>query len=647
MPTNDKNLLEYGGSPIEPNAIDISGKLSEPQKAALASGVSKRWLSATRQIQSFIDNSLKAWDYYLNNLPLKKRGSQELNVYVASKEPAERGVRLGYIPKTVDSVLAIQLTSLFPRDGRFFRGTPQNSLSSEKQELYETCLENRMGQANVQQEFRLMRLNQILDGTAAIHVYHKVDKQPRVFYERPTTNLQGFEFEQKEPLEKVVRDTIKYDGVCAKALSFDEWRVDPSAKSMEDSYFLRRWYMPVHKVKKFFPNVDVDNVKSYMDAHNVNDNYDHERKQGMGLLTENRSIYDEEEGKTEALLMVCYDDFVIEGKLYENYVCIVLNDSTVVHFAKNPYNHRRIPYIVAPYTKLPNQIYGMSLVHHALPSAEFIDKAFAVIMNASKWAVPTFLRVVNDVALQKLGSTFQVSPHSIVPVSNPASLQQLQVNVGSLSTLSSLIAQAEQNIQDVTGSNALIQGEAPQQGRVTAFEIDSRIQGTNSRFQSTLDTFTNEVLEPFMEIVFENDRQYKERPEYVNNETLDVDTIRQFDFTWHITSVEATLSRSKRIAQHKAVLMELVPALFQTGLASPPQDKRAEIDHVLILQKFLQDSGYQDLNLILKSIPVEQAIQNNLEQNAIPTALPPEGTQGGTNVFSQPNQSRVGGEVNQ
>jgi hypothetical protein len=395
--------------------------------------------------------------------------------------------------------------------------------------------------------------------------------------------------------------------------------------------------MKVHEVKKQFPHVK--DVQPYNKGYE--EYYDVIKKSEMGITELVRSIDYEEEGAKEALLMVCYDDFVIDGVLYENHVAIVLNDIELIYFAKNPYNHKRKPYIVSSYNKIPNQIYGTSLIHHALPSAEFIDKSFQIVLDAARWSSPVFVKMVNDPALQKLGN-FKVSPNSTIPMTNPNSLSQLQVNVGQIALLQNLIQIAEKNIQDVTGANPMIQGEAPQQGRVTAFEIDARVQGTNSRFQSSLKLFNNEVLEPFMEIVFENDRQYKVKSEYINGREITVNEIRMLDFDWTITSLEATLSKAKRIAQHKSILMEVVPAMFQTGLASPPENKRMSIDHVELFRKFLVDSGYPDVDLILQEINIQQAAQQNAQQLSVPGAIQEQ--QGANNVFSQPNQSRVGAD---
>jgi hypothetical protein len=222
---------------INTEQVNLAKKLSRSQRLSVAQDVAERWEVSTQAIQHLIDDSLDAWNYYLDNRPTVEARTNSKDIKTPSKDPQSKGVRLGYIPKTVDSVLAIQQTALFPSDGRFFRGTPNNDDSKENQEFYEALLEKRLSQTNADEEFRAFRLNQMLDGTAALHVYHEVQKKEKVFYEKPTFDIMNLIFEGEGKPVKKVREEITYDGPVVKALSFNDWRVDPHAKSFDEFLF--------------------------------------------------------------------------------------------------------------------------------------------------------------------------------------------------------------------------------------------------------------------------------------------------------------------------------------------------------------------------------------------------------------------------
>lgn len=583
---------------------NIVDQLTDEQKLELSQMVASRWKNSTTDIAELLQDSKEAWDFYLRNHPKPETlasGTKKKDNYEV-RASARKGLRLGYIPKAVDSLLAQQHNATFPQDERFFKGTPRNDFSEANQELFEAFLAENFGEANTIEEFRKQRLNMVLDGTACLFTKWDVEEtKNKTIYEPISIKLPtpvGTKSLDVPFTDRAVkRDVVEWEGTKVEALDFTDWRVDPTARCYDDSWFIRRWYDPVWKVKKTYP--DAKEVKPYHAS--FPEAYDNDKRGSAGLedLVRSMNKDDEPDGAKQCLLMVMYDDIVLGDEMYENHLVVVLNDSEVVWFGPNKANHGRKPYIVAPYIPIPGQLYGLSAVKHAIPAAEVIDKAVDEILRIGAWAAkPVFLKNVKDKAVQKHG-TIDVKPGMTLPVMSDGAYAQLQVNLANMPVLEAIINKAEMIIQDVTGSNTFMAGDAPQAGDTTAFEVDQRVQGGNSRFMLIMSTFDNMVLEPFLAIAYENFKQYKSADENVNGQTLTRDMFKKFDFKWVITSTRAALTRNKQIANKKALLFEIMPMLVQSGVVHlKPQN--IEADQFYALTDFLGTAGITNADKIFK-----------------------------------------------
>jgi len=592
----------------------------------VAQMISERFSRTTSEIQELISDSKEAWDFYLRNHPQAQHlaGQTGRRLGTANINRSKKGLRLGLIPRSVDSVLSILHNSIFPSDERFFRGTPKNDVALRYQELYEQYRADNFAESNATEELRRFLLTLELDPAACLAVPWKVKKRKKTVYEAPSISFGGIEI----PLpvlgvkEKTINDFVEFEGTVVECLDFNDWRVDPNARSIEDSWFIRRWYAPTWQVERDY---DLKNVKPYHTSYLWDDDVDGNQKRLASGLTAPIPFDEEEEGKQQALLMICYDDFVIKGKVYENHVAVTLNGQELIWFGPNPYNHGRVPYIVHSLMPIPNQIYGLSLIKHAIPSAAVVDTAVDRVLKIGSWAAKPVFEVLNTEPAWR--ESKEVEPGMTIPVKRLGSIQQIQVNVTNLSLLEAVIQKAEDNIREVTGASPVFTGDdfANSPSNITAFQVDQHIQGANSRFQSIMNNFTNSVLEPLLYMSFENDKQFKTKDEYVAvgdiTKTLTPELIKQMDFKWLITSAQAANSRGKRLANIRSLLLEIIPPMLQSGLVSlKPQG--IEVDPYVALNDMLVLGGLPNANEIIKLIPMQGAM------NGLP-GLPPNVTGGG------------------
>lgn len=629
---------------------NIAAKLDEAQGYKLAQTVARRWKGATDELSGVFSNSVTAWDFYLNNRTSSKTGTRmplKRDKEAEVRDANEGHVRLGYIPKVVDSILAKQHTSTFPADERFFRGRPLNQFSVDNQEDYEVSLLSRFSKKNIVQHFLKFRMLQFIDGIAAMHVKHATEKEKKVVYERPEWDLLGFKLALPGKIKSTKKEVVTYDGADCEVLSLNEWRVDPKAKNVQDSWFCRRWYKPVHEIKRMFPKFPKEDIKPYdKNWEDMSDEIERTKYIAMGITdASTRSIEKASEnyGLQDALLMICYGDFYVGEELYENHVAVVLNDCKILYFGANPYNHGKIPYIVSSYMDIPNHIYSPSLVHHAIPSAEYIDKFHRSLLTNAAWASnPIFGKLFND-PVMRVHKDKPIVPGTTIPMGTQNALFQIPVNVSNLSWSDSIIKGLADNINDVTGANTYVQGNTPEFSRVSAFEVDARVQGGETKSQISQSCFNNTVLEPFMYMCMENDKQFLESDLKVYNKTMNRDDVKLLDFEFTITSLEATLSRAKRAAQLKSWVTEIVPMLLQSGLASVDQKSAAQINIPDTLKKLLRENGFADSDDLITIVSKEQQVQENMMQQQTPPAIPPE-LSGEMNVLPQSNPAPTGNQ---
>ena len=161
-------------------------ELDEQDRASLAALVADRWHGSTEDLAEKITDSEEAWDYFRRSRPTFEATSKEKDLATVSDTNEVQGVRMGVIHKVVNSLLAFLHNSTFPLDDRFFRGQATNDEAHDsiKQELYELHLARSFGISNVASAFRMFRLHQILDGTAAARVVFRRKKRKKTVWQR-------------------------------------------------------------------------------------------------------------------------------------------------------------------------------------------------------------------------------------------------------------------------------------------------------------------------------------------------------------------------------------------------------------------------------------------------------------------------------
>lgn len=548
---------------------NIVDELSETAKQELIATISNNWEWSTREIQELIDDHNEAWDFYLKSEPKESDRAVKKGDKRDSKDAfdrLERGIRLGLIPRSVDAVLAILHNSLFPPDERFYRGTPGNAIAKDNQELFEVFLAQNFGESNISEKFRRGLLALCIDPAVAFCFHYKTKKCRKVTYvPKYEVKIGGFSLPLPLGLKKKTDDNyVEWEGTDVEVLDFTDWRVDPYARSQDESWFMRRWYRPVSEVEEDF---GLEEIGSYSQASAQGEEENLVRDH-MGLRP--IDVADEPDGNDKALLMVCYDDFEIDGKTYKNHCALVVNAKELAWFGPIEDDHGKCPYVIHALKPVPNQIYGLPLIRHAINLAGMHDYLLSKVAKTAGWAGDPIFEV--DAMEPAYKKRFAIRPGMTIPVRRVGSaIKQVDVNVANLSYIQPILVALQDSIREVTGANPMFTGDdvANSPANITAFQVDQHIQGANNQFQAILKNFSS-VLETYLSIAFSNFRQYKQKTEYIpigsDQKELTPDMVKQMDYKWTITSAEAANARGKQLANLRTWNLELLPMLVSQGL---------------------------------------------------------------------------------
>lgn len=581
-------------------------KLDTLQRGRLAKNTADLWMAGTQQIQPLLDESIEAWRLVNENkprAPFVNSGSRDART---AKEQKRHGLRIGHVPRSVEANLAIQHNATFTANERFFQGSPRNEMARLHQDHYELWSMDNLAEINFALAMYNHRKNVIVDGTAvfAAPFVRKTRRQvtweshPMAALLAKVPGMADVVHQLFPPQKQVQEKAVAWEGTLATPLNLADWRADPNAACFEDAWFIRRWYEPVWKIKRDYRLTEVSPYHAWQD------DFGRQKFESAGIQPSWSLGKQESEGKEQALLMVRYDTFVIEGEVFENSVCITLNDTDILWFGPNPYDHGMKPYVLTPCIPIPGSLYGKSLVKDIIPVAHASDTAATQLLDMMAWfANPPMQKNIEDPTVAALGD-IAIKPGLMIPVSLMDSIRPLQLNTGEPAVLAQFLDRLDAVIRESSNTSPAFTGEDPslQKGHITAFQVGAHIEGGNNRNQIIMSIFDATTLAPFMQMKWENDRQFMTKTYIVPGfeEPLTPDIVRQMEMAWTITASQASLTRAKEVANLKE-LLTMLPPLEQAGYVKRKAEI-GEVDYLGMLKMLLAKVGFPETDRILKIV---------------------------------------------
>lgn len=604
--------------PVSDDAV----KLDTSEASQLVSDSNRRWHDWTDMTQSIRNRALEAMQLYLENRP-------DGEDYNKPDDTGRSRVRRPILAEAVDSIVAQQHLSAFPGEERFFKVQPRNKAATDSKTSYEKHTETRLSLIDFMINHYRHRVNKVLTGVSAVWHPYFYEEEERTNYRFPT-------FKDTNPLiaalipkiadmrapgkaidEKSTQKTLQFTSFIP--LHLEDWRVDPTMDNLKEANFIWRRWMPVDQLKAVKGLKNKDEITSYHGTWDDSDSKKSTTYQYMGIT----QTWDDMDSSLceQVLLYEEWGDFYIDGEYYPNHVLLYSNDSLYHGLFPNPYNHQRKPFTVSPYIPLPGTLYGKSAVQDSIPLCHAEDSminqeldAFGIVANTP------FTYLVTDEALVEYFKDGPVSlrPGEGIPVSAHDSIKPIQWPVDALTISEGAQQRIKEEIRESTGGVPYATGGTSEMDtQRTATEVNTLSTGTNTRFQLLVQMDEEQVAKPYLEMIYENDRQFMDEEVFVDDEPepLMPDTVKMMDLRFDVTGSRSIANRSKEIQEVDTIIAAL-PGWIKSGLVQPNGDILIANVPEILKRRVALNSSFRDLENVMEVLTMEeQQQQQEAEMN--------------------------------
>jgi hypothetical protein len=512
-----------------------------------------------------------------------------------------------------------------PNKERFFSALPLNQESKLEKNMIEQFLEDELRtNAFFVNTFKDLT-NLILDGTSAVYTPWTSKKRKATVYGPKNVSLLGMDIELPFQIVANKKEVIDSEETEFIPISLENWRVDPFAETMQQTPFLWRRNAVVNAVKEEPRFINKDEIAAYKNAWQVKgpdaESYTirQAKYKAMGIDLDEMRVDTESPSHDFCVIMEKWGDFYIEDKFYENHVLILANDATFLYFGENPYSHGRKPFLVSQYIPMPGTIYGRPALKSSIPMTHLQDmlaNALADILRFHSVPIGTYLLNDDVVSQYFSGKDAQISPGIFYPVKSHDSIMVRQTPLPNVEQLINVMQFLSEKIRESTGGVPYASGGMSEQDTErTLGEVQILSQGTSTRFQNIVNLYEKQKLQPYMEIVYDNLRQYMERdvfPEQYAAKTINQDLLRKLEYNFKISGSQSAIEKNNKLQDMRTVVMDMLPAAIQMGFVVPKGDK-LEADTSNLLLDLLTLSGFDAAQERLKI--VENPAQLEAAQN--------------------------------
>jgi len=478
-------------------------------------------------------------------------------------------------PVLYESVEAIQanlMNAMFPSDERFFSVSGQTEVDHQYADIIEAYLRNKLETLHFSEKYALFLKQAIITGNsvAAVPWIHKT--RTRKTYQ-PVTVLGVTIGTEKH----TVTDTL-FSGPDFQVLDMFDVVMDPNQPDFQQTKVIRRLSRSLCELKN---NPHYTNLEGLLEKISATDDAGkNAKRQSFGIQT--GLLKDTSSAQNHVTLLEAWGDFVLAGVHYENYVCVVANQSQVIRFEPNPYDHGQKPFVFTNFIPVPNEIYGIGAIEKSLGLHHAINTLTNQKLDVINLSINNpFTYLINDDVFDP--DSFVTRPGALIPVKSHDTLKPIEY-LNNFTVAFNEIADLKNEVQEVTGALKYFTG-AVDPGNRTATEVSALVSGGSQKFNSFISHLENTSLEPFIEMVFDSAKQFMTIPE-----TL-------------------------KIAQDNGELsfVEIIPALIQRGRYSfkvdgsqgaiqQGQELKSMVDFVHLVQQIPQLANRVNLTPIMRKI---------------------------------------------
>lgn len=481
--------------PLLTSSPNLLTALSEQRQQALAQSVAgdySRWKQSRSRLES---KWRECWEAYLCD-------TQALYTEVEERQSDRSRIARPVLYEAVEAIHANLLNALFPANERFFTVIGKTEDNQRNAGLIEEFLRNRLEDAGFIEKYALFLKQAIITGnTVAAVPWRKTTRT------RPLNQPVKL-FGVTVGTQKVDMEQTLYNGPDFEVLDIFDFILDPDAPDFERAKVIRRLERDLSELKgnPAYCNLEKLHPKSG-ETLPADESNKQSRRRAFGL---EEPTPEPQADVEKIILLEAWGDFVIDETVYENYVCVIANQDTVIRFEPNPYDSGMKPFIFTGFIPVPNEIYGIGAIEKSLGLQHAINTLTNQKLDIINLSINNpFTYLINDDVFDP--DTLVTRPGALIPVKSHDTLRPIQY-LNNFTVAFTEIADLKAEAQEATGALKYFTGGDSEQHR-TATEVSALLQGGTQKFSSFLAHLEHTSLEPFLRNVLENARQFLSQPE--------------------------------------------------------------------------------------------------------------------------------------
>ncbi len=574
---------------IEQNAVEskpLSG-LNKNQQQELASLVVQdfnAWKTSRVQLE---ERWRECWEAYLCDA---KDFYAQPDEMTSDRSRVVRPV----LYEAVEAIQANLLNAMFPSDERFFSVVGETESDHKNTQTIEAFLRKKLENLGFSEKYAMFLKQAILTGNTVAAVGWKQKKQKR----RVSVPVELFGV--TVGLESQIKEELVFNGPDFEVLDIFDFLVDPDEPDFEKAKVIRRVERSLQDVMS---NPVYSNKKGLNpDSSEEEDSNKKGRRNSFGI--EEEILKTSNNRKNKVALLEVWGDFRIGDALYQNYVCVVANGNRIIRFEPNPYDHGMKPFIFTTLIPVPNEVYGIGAIEKSLGLQHAINTLTNQKLDVINISINNpFTYLINDDVFDP--DTVVTRPGALIPVKSHDTLKPIQY-LNNFTVAFNEISDLKSEIQEATGALKFFTGnDTPIGFNRTATEVNALVSGGTQKFNNFISHLENTSLEPFMNIIFENSKQFMNQAETLRVSLEDgslnfvqilPELLRRTRCSFKIEGSQATIHRTQ----------ELESMVNFIRLVKEMPELSNQINVLAIIRKIYRRLGFKDEDQVFRVAEIQE-----------------------------------------
>ncbi len=467
---------------------------------------------ACRQLVESVCSDYRRWKQSRSRLEAKWRECWEAylcdvkSLYTEpDQDTADRSrIARPVLYEAVEAIHSNLLNALFPANEQFFSVVGKSEEDHRNAKLIEEFLRSKLEEIGFLEKYSLFLKQAVITGNTVASVPWKRVRQQRRL-EQPVTL-----FGVTMGYQKVVQEDVIYNGPDFEVIDIFDFMIDPDAVDFSRAKVIRKLERSLSELKNNPSYCNLEQIyASETFGVDADDSNKTSRRRAFGL-DEPMASGSEQASDGKVKLLEAWGDFVVGDQVYQNYVCVVANNKTLIRFEPNPYDCGLKPFIFTNFIPVPNEIYGIGAIEKSLGLQHAINTLTNQKLDVINLSINSpFTYLINDDVFDP--ETLVTRPGALIPVKSHDTLRPIQY-LNNFTVAFTEIADLKQEAQEATGALKYFTGGDGAQAR-TATEVSALVSGGRQKFSSFLSHLEHTSLEPFLRMAFEYARQFVAEPE--------------------------------------------------------------------------------------------------------------------------------------